>query len=517
MPPPESATSASSNRSADWIAGDDDDYAFARTVAGIWDGRWVILGIVVVALAGAVVYLHQASKVYQAQSEILASPLPATASVQGLGLILQSADPLRDVQTASEFVTTPSVAQRVISSLRLHESPQALLGQVSIAPIAESDIVDIAVDAGSPGAAQRLANAFAVQTLNDRTAALDSELSTVIPRLKAEIAAVPAGNPGTRASLSGQLAELETLDSGPTPDLRVAGLAQAPTSPISPRKAFTLAAALVGGLVVGIGLVFLIQLLDPRLRREEELADRFRLPILARVPREHRKRRFRRKTPMLPGAISPQAADAYRTLRTALSSSRRRTTHGHVILVTGSTPSEGKTTTAINLASALAASDAQVMLIEADLRRPTIGKALDIETSESIHSVLHEEVLFGQFRLGDALVDTALSAVPESRHVRLLLASRDGVSAQPLSSAKMRSILAAAREISDWVVVDGPPLLYAPDLLGACDQIDDVILVARLGTTGFDDLLQTAELLAQHAIVPAGFVVVGSSGRAQYY
>ncbi|MDQ6805767.1 MAG: formate--tetrahydrofolate ligase, partial [Actinomycetota bacterium] len=287
--------------------------------------------------------------------------------------------------------------------------------------------------------------------------------------------------------------------------------------PISPRKTLTVAAALAGGLVGSVGLVFLFQLLDPRLRREEELGERFRLPVLARVPRADRRRRGRRTGPIVPDALSPEAADAYRTLRAALTASKRRTGRGRVILVTGSTPSEGKSTTAINLAAALAAFEERVMLIEGDLRRPSIGKALNIATLEGVPSVLLEDVLFGQFKLADALVDTVLAPNVESRRVRLLLANPDGVMPQPLSPALLRSILTAACSISDWVVIDGPPLLFEPDLLGVSELIDDVILVARLGTTVVDNLGKTAEMLVQYGVRPAGFVVIGTTGRPEYY
>jgi Mrp family chromosome partitioning ATPase len=88
---------------------------------------------------------------------------------------------------------------------------------------------------------------------------------------------------------------------------------------------------------------------------------------------------------------------------------------------------------------------------------------------------------------------------------------------QPLSPTLLRSVLTAALSISDWVVIDGPPLLFDADLLAAAGMIDDVVLVTRLGTTVVDNLEETAEMLAQHGIRPAGFVVVGTRSRPEYY
>jgi len=114
-------------------------------------------------------------------------------------------------------------------------------------------------------------------------------------------------NPGVSGPLSGELAELETLSAGPDPNVRVSALADLPTSPISPRKSLTIVAAIVGGFVVGLGLVFLVQLINPKIQREEELRGRFRLPVLARVPRSGAKRWPGRGGPLVPGTISPEA------------------------------------------------------------------------------------------------------------------------------------------------------------------------------------------------------------------
>jgi Mrp family chromosome partitioning ATPase/capsular polysaccharide biosynthesis protein len=481
----------------DWIVPASEEHSFARDVTGIWAGRWVVLIAVLAALAGAAVYLSTASKVYEAHSQLLITPLPDNSSVSGLGLILQSSDPLRDVETASGFVTTTRVAQRVIQSLGLHESAVGLLNSVKVAPIAESNIVDIGVDAGSAAAAQRLANAFATQTVSERAANLANQLSILIPRLKQQITAVGPGNAATKAPLSAQLAELETLRAGPNPELRVAATAGVPTSPVSPRKTLTLAAALAGGLIGGVGLVFLTQLLDPRIPR---LGRRYWLPR-------------RRGGAIAPAAVSPQAADAYRTLRAALTAT---TTSGglgaRTVLVTGGSPLDGKSTTAINLAAALASSGEQVVLVEGDERRPSIGRALHVAAPET-----PEGVREGQSDIPDLSALQGIVIDPEVPELRVLLASQQVQPVKARSPAAWTKLLQNVRRGVDWVVVDAPPLIYAPDLLSAAELFDDVLLVARLGNTNVRNLEETAELLAQHGIRPAGLVVVGTTAHRSYY
>jgi polysaccharide biosynthesis transport protein len=500
---------------SDWIMPPTEERGFSRYLAAIWAGRWIVAVAVACALAGAAVYLAGASKVYEAHSQLLITPLPPSSTVSGLGLITGSADPLRDVETAAGFVTTTSVAQRVVSSLHLRESPAAALAQIMIAPIAESNIVDIGARASSAGRAQRLANEFAIQTVVDRTANLDDQLRVLIPRVQAQIAAVGSSNPGVSGPLSGQLAELQTLSAGSDPNMHVSALASLPGSPISPRRSLTIAAALIAGLVIGLGLVFLVQLANPRIQREEELRARFRLPVLARVPRIRAGRwpRIRagkwprRQGPLAPGAITPEARDAFRALHSVLSAARPQATGGRSVLITGGSPQDGKSTTAINLACAFADAGERVILMECDSRRPSLGPALNLSSPNDIKSVAY----------GGCEVDEALLTNGTRAELRVLLASQNGRPGLDVAPAVLNDILLAALRSSDWVVLDAPALIYAPEVLSAPTLLDDVLLVVRLGHTGVRDLEETAEMLAHHGIRPAGLVVVGTSAHRTYY
>ena len=290
--------------------------------------------------------------------------------------------------------------------------------------------------------------------------------------------------------------------------MRVETLADLPQSPASPRPALTLAGGILGGLLIGIVGAFAAQILDPRLRREEQLRRRFRLPILARIPKES----ARRDKPIGPRHLSPAAAEAYRTLRATIARPSGEAKAGQVILVTGPSASEGKSTTAVNLASSLALTGRDVILIEADLRRPSLGSVLDLQpTDGGVVSVLIEHT-----RLSQALV----SSPAYGPHLRALLADQSGggwvtdLFSIPAADAMVRD----ARRLADYVVIDSPPLNEVIDALPLARQADDVLLVTRIGQTRLDKLGQLADLLAESRITPIGFAVIGTPrpGRRDY-
>jgi capsular exopolysaccharide synthesis family protein len=281
-----------------------------------------------------------------------------------------------------------------------------------------------------------------------------------------------------------------------------------PTDPVSPRTVLSIAGGLLAGLVLGVAMAFGSQVLDPRLRREEQLRRLYRLPILARVPIE--KRRVR-GGPLGPRQVSSAVAEAYRTLRGTLASARGRWRHSsRAILVTGASQGEGKTTTAINLAASLALAGNHVILIEADLRRPAIGPAVGINPERGVVSVLLENS-----RLEDALV-TSDAYGP---NFGFLLADHEGGWISELFSLPTAErLIEDARRLADYVVIDSPPLTEVIDALPLAQTVDDVLMVVRIGRTRLDKVTRLGELLAESEIRPAGFAVVGTSrpGRSDY-
>jgi polysaccharide biosynthesis transport protein len=490
---------------APWVVPGGEDQGLARYVAAVRQGIWIIVGALVACVAVAALYLAQADKVYEASADLLVTPVQ-DALVPVPGIIQASSDPTRDVETVSRLVTAPSVALRVKRRLDLPQTVSGVAAKVSVQPLASSNIVSITAKGATPAQAASIANAFGTQFVADRTERLHQTLDQAIKQLTPEVSANSGSQTATANSPVEQLNYLRTLRRQNDPSVRLESRAEPPLSQSSPRPVLTLAAAIVGGLVIGLVGAFAVQLLDPRLRTEDQLRLRFRLPILARIPLEKHRRKRR---PLLPSELSLGALDGYQALRAALTTSRRDSLSGRIVLVTGPSPGDGKTTAAINLASTIAAAGKRVILIEADSRRPSIGKALEMRAEVGLASVITGRRY---------LVDALLPVGGNDSKLRVLLNSPDEApAADVLSHLSVDTLLLQAQRLADWVIVDAPPLNHVAETVAIARAVDDVLIVVRLAKTNAQDLSELAELLDQQDIRPAGFVVLGGHARQGYY
>jgi capsular exopolysaccharide synthesis family protein len=476
---------------AAWLEPPEEELGLKRYVETIRERIGLVIVVALITTVAAVAYVVIAPKTYSAEADLLITPV-ASDTLPSLPLIRQSADPTRDVETAARLVTTTNVANRVRDQLQLKESADDLLKKVTAEPVAQSNIVAVRAEEHSRSEARDLATAFAEATVTEQTDKLHNEIASQITGLQAQ---------GPQGALGDRLAELQALSEGPNPTVRVETPADLPQSAAKPRPVLAITGGILAGLVVGIAGAFAAQILDPRLRREEQLRRRYRLPILTRVPKET----SLRDQPLGPRKLSPAAAEAYRTLRGTLD---RPNIGGRsrAILVTGPSPMEGKTTTALNLACSLALAGRRVILIEADLRRPSLGQALGMEEKHAgVVSVLIEET-----KLKDALMQSAAYG----QNLQVLLADfSGGWIAELFSTPAAQQLIDDARSLADFVIIDSPPLTQVIDALPLARKCDEVLIVTRLGRTRLDQLSRLADLLADNDITPTGFTVTGTVRR----
>jgi Mrp family chromosome partitioning ATPase/capsular polysaccharide biosynthesis protein len=442
----------------------------------------------------------RAPKVYEANADMLVTPLPqGDDALFGLGLVSQSGDPTRDVETLSQLVTTPAVAARVRARLKLGRSTQSLVHDVSATPVAESSIVTITAKEHDPRLAANIANAFGQAAIDARTTRLHTLLDKVIPRLRRQLLHLPPAQVATRDTTAARLQDLETLRALPDPTLHLETRAVAPRSAVAPRPILSIAAAFLAALVLGVLAILGAQILDPRVRREEDLR-RYRIPILGRIPLQRRGGLQGRQGPLAPDQLTPVTLEAFRRLATSLAS-RIDSSHSHSIFVTGAAASDGKTTTSMNLAAALAGLNQRVILVEAESKRPSLARALGLNAARGMTSVVTDGVPLEQ-----ALEPTG--GMPTGVRV---LSQEPGSASAPAQIPQnvADQLVREAESQADWLVIDGPALNYVPEALSIAKQVASVILVVRLGSTRASDLAELAELLTQQDITPDGFIIVG--------
>jgi capsular exopolysaccharide synthesis family protein len=490
----------------DWQLPPEEQQGLQRYVQTIRERISLIAIVAAVTTLIALVYAFTATKMYEAQSEVLVTPVSADNPVYNtLGLIRESADPTRDVATASRLINNLDVAARVKDATHSSRSPQELLDSVSATPIAETNVIAVKAEDTSADGARRLANQFAHQAIAERTIQLHRQIDDLIPKLEAQVDPNAAGS----AEIADELAQLRSLRASPDLTMRVQTRAALPTSPSSPHRLLIVFAGLTIGLILGLIAAFAAQVLDPRLRREAQLRRSYQLPILGRIPKESRSV----ENPLAPRHISSATGEAYRALRATLAGPRGRTPgQGKVILVTGSSASEGKTTTAINLATSLALAGSRVILIESDLRRPALAHVMGVRPENGgVVSVLIENTT-----LAESLVPSATYGP----NLRLLLSDYEaGWIAELFSIPTAQRMIEDSRRMADYVIVDSAPLNEVVDALPLAQVSDDVLIVVRLGVTRLDKLSQLAELLAENGVRPVGFAVVGTPRprRSEYH
>jgi succinoglycan biosynthesis transport protein ExoP len=483
---------ASPEKRANWLEPPEEELGLKRYVQTVRERIGLVVIAVVVTTIVSIAYVLVTTKTYEAEADLLVTPV-SSDTLPSVPLIRESSDPTRDVETAARLVTTNDVARRVIAEQHLSGTPEDLLNQVKAEPVAQSNIVAVTASEDSPEEARDIANSFARQAVIERTDQLHSVIDVQIRGLQAQLAG------GSSPTLAGRLSELQALRSGPDPTLSVETEADKPSSPSKPRPALTIAGGIMAGLLLGLAAAFAAQVLDPRLRREDQLRRRYRLPILARVPVVA----SRGDRPLEPRRVSAAGLEAYRTLRTALDNPLTRVDGPRTVLVTSSAPSEGKTSTALNLATSFAAAGRRVILIEADLRRPAIAGALGMDHSPSgVVNVLIEN---------SSLQESLTEAPGNQQNLRLLLADYSGGGiAELFAIPAAERLLRDARKLADFVIIDSPPLTKVVDALPFARMCDDVLIVTRLGNTRLDSLGQLAELLDENGIQPVGFAVVGT-------
>ncbi len=283
-------------------------------------------------------------------------------------------------------------------------------------------------------------------------------------------------------------------------NFRIIDAARVPTSPSEPNIPRNLLFALVLGVISGVGLAFLLENMDNTVRTPEQATALSLLPALGMIPLGSKSgnhgpagKRLALTTSKevveLVTQVRPQSqmAESYRALRTSLLLSNLGAPP-KVIMVTSARPQEGKTTTSINTAIVLAQKGVRVLLMDADLRRPSVHKTMGMGPRSGLSNVL----------TGSATLQQTITTSTILPNLFIMPAGTPPPNpAELLASSNMRDLIVELREMYDHIVIDTPPTLSVTDAVVLSPRADATILVIRSGQTTKQALRRARDILMQ--------------------
>lgn len=441
---------------------------------------------------------------------------------------------------AALLVKVGEVPDRVAQRLGIENDP-ALTRRIVATTDSDAGALAISAISNDPNQAELLANAFAEELLavvgGDGAQGLDrtrqdllsriGELGVELSDIDAEIASADAESLDTddlvasRTSVDTQvrltLEELAELEARTAPLANLRTVERAEAQPVieeglqAPDSLAALMAILgLMGLALGVGLAFLVERIDTRLRAKETVEQALGLPVLAEIPLMPRAARHRDQLLSLTAPSSPYV-EAHRSIRSVLlfnwagheapSGGERSGGGNRVLLVVSPGPGEGKTATVAHLAAAFAEIGKSVLIISADFRRPRVHALFDVDEAPGLSDVVLKGTTDDQLIQG--VHDTNVEGV------RLIPSGSPSDNPAELLVVTQR-LMRSAREVVDVVLVDSPPLLVVNDAIELSGAADAVLLLIRAGRTSEESAERAAEMLRLVDAPVVGSVLVGA-------
>lgn len=494
----------------------------------------LVFAVVLLSTLAAVGLTFTSDPVHQASTRLRARPVaPGASTDQFFRDIAEQID----LGTEAELARSEEVAALVVERLGLHVPPSALLDQVKAGQLGSSAVLVIQAEADDPELAVALANAFAdayltvrradaVAALQDAAAALEQrfqELRTRLAEAEARLDAAPPGSfdaaeaAAERDSVLAELVLVRDRQRALTDHSaleRGFGEVIQPAQSASSSRPRSLPRSIVFGLLLGVPLavaaVLVLDSLSDSIRTSEDAEEATGAPVLGLIPLDPVQHRSER--PRLAAEQDPYSvlAEAYRTASFNIGRAARDI-GARTLLVTSAFDGDGKSTTAANLAVAQADRGENVVLVEADLRRPAAHRILGVPNGPGL-----ADVLLRQLPPAEATV-----RLPRHNHLFFVSAGRSVLrpdrAVSQLHAALLNRLAAPAIAPArvggsgrrPLLLVDGPPILQAGETSSLAATTDGVILVVRAGVTQRRAAALAAEQVRNADGTLLGVVLVG--------
>jgi Mrp family chromosome partitioning ATPase/capsular polysaccharide biosynthesis protein len=510
-------------------------------LAVVWRRKWLVLLVIVVATGGAYGLSAMQTKMYSAASQLIygntvdvANPLagnsyvdPTQRSVEleSVGAVIAGPELKKRANAlivadlgAGALKTGYTVSSEVVAS-----SDQAAGGTVY------SSVVAIKGESSDAKLAAVTANSYAAAFIQMRKEGQRTQIGRAIDAVQNSLKGMTTKTQKASSDyilLQQRLHDLQILKATANGDFRVIVPASVPAAPFSPKPMRSAAIGLALGLFVGLGLAFLLELLDTSVRTDVDVAELLRQPILARIPRISKKLLDQSALVTItePDGTS---AEAFRMLRTNLAFMNVDGEMRSVVL-TSCLQGEGKSVTIANLAVTMALGGKKVIVVDADLRRPRMHKYFGIGNEHGVSTVVT-----GQTELSDSL--QAVSVVPQAggngvafadwgagsdAKSRLYVLPSGPQTPNPgeiVSSKRLAGVIEALAAQADIVLVDSPAMLAVGDTPALADKVDGLLFLVEPDVVRKQTLTQARELLDKLPCRLLGVIVARRKAGSQYY
>jgi capsular exopolysaccharide synthesis family protein len=472
----------------------------------------MIVFVTIVTTASALAFSLTQQSLYQATASVLVNTQNASPTSTGIATpSLQTAD--RALQTQADFAQKAGVLDRAIHGTSL--SPADLAATSSVTPDTNADVLVFAVRDHDPALAKKLANQYANAYIDKKRTFDQLAFHTAIRSARKKIHSGLTKQ--ARSDIQVQVSQLETGWALAGNNATLANPA-ADALKIRPTPVKTGIIGAILGLIIGVGLAFLSNALDTRIRSAEELAEILGLPLLARISAPPRSLQRANELAMMSEAPGVHA-ESYRKLRTSFDFANLRH-QAQTVMITSALPQEGKSTTIANLAVALARSGRRVALVDLDLRRPILASFFDLEGQAGV-----TDVVLGSVSLEEALTPISLdeSGMERRRATRdpgkLEVLPAGTIPPDPAefaSTPSLTEVLADLKERVDVVLVDAPPVLAVSDAMTLSATVDAMIVVARANLVRRPMMTELRRQLAAAPCMKLGFVFTDAEADEQY-
>ncbi len=494
-------------------------------VLGILRRRAPLIVLCVAVAAGAALgYSKHQTKRYTATASLVFNNDQLGQQAAGLQAVPTSGNQQAQASTNLTLVQLGDMAEKTAillahakeaTPLSRELTKEKVKKDLSVTGQGESNIVNVSATATSPALAAAIANTYTEQFVSEQQNNNHAYYASALRLVERELKAL---SPKQKASTSGLALEGRAQSLGVLAELHngnveVAQAATAPTGPSSPKIARNTILGGVLGLLLGLAITILLERLDRRIREPKDLEALYNLPLLGVVPESSALSRSARGGGDARAVLPPGESESFQLIRAHLryfNVDRELRT----LLVASAAPGDGKTTIARHLAGAAARVGSRVLLLEADLRRPTLAQQLDVQSGPGL-----ADVLIGAVPLSEATqtidLDTPSGEGVRGRTLDVLVA---GAALPPnpgelIESHAMETVLERVKTQYDLIVIDTPPLTAVSDAFPLLSKVDGVVIVGRVGRNRRDVAQRLHETLSGAGAPLLGVIANGFKAR----